>query len=191
MKEKHVDKVMKIQRLCYEPCYRDGRQFYSDRTRLFPAGNAALFVPEEAPVSFSPTAPGSSKRRKKKETSPYKMCGYILVQPFEKGSINDVNDLTELEKFLDKREKNGNPTPTENECIYVQEIAIHPDFQGRGLTRPLVEFTENVARQHGYRWMSLVALETALPFWKRNGYTLVKRINYEGHTCFYMEKCLN
>lgn len=191
MNEKHIDKVMKIQTLCYEPCYRDTRQSYVDRARLFPEGNAVMFVPEEPTSSSSPTAPGSSKRRKKKAASPFKMCGYILAQPFDRGVINDVSDVTELAKWLEAKKKSGNHTPSDDECIYIHEISIHPDFRGQGLTRPLVEFTEKLARQHGYRWMSLVALETALPFWKRTGYTLVRKVDYEGHTCYYMEKCID
>jgi len=77
MEEKHVDKVLKIQRKCYEPCYREAKQSYLERIRIFSAGNASLFVPEVSPLSSSPstlpstTSPASTKRRKKKRSNSF------------------------------------------------------------------------------------------------------------------------
>lgn len=189
MNEKHMDRLIKIQSLCYEPCYRDSRQAYVDRTHLFPEGNASLFVPTKFEESCSPS-PGSSKRRKKKEARSFKMAGYIITQPFNRGDVNEVNDTTEMTEWLEKH-KGATLSRGPEQCLYIHEIAVHPDFRGQGLTRPLIEFTENLARKCGFQWMSLVALSSAFSFWKRTGYTLVRELDYEGHTCYYMEKRLD
>jgi len=116
------------------------------------------------------------------------MCGYILAQPFLRGMINDVDEISSFEKILNERK---HLPRTEEDTIYVHEIAVHPDYRGRGLTQPLVEFTEKLARENGYQWMSLVSLGPALGFWKKTGYKVVRELDYEGHICFYMEKSLS
>jgi ribosomal protein S18 acetylase RimI-like enzyme len=100
--------------------------------------------------------------------------------------INDVNDVSALERFLQEKQTSF----SEDHVIYIHEIAMHPDFRGRGLTQPLIDFTEKLARKNGFKWMSLVSLGPALGFWKKAGYKVVRELDYEGHTCYYMEKAL-
>jgi N-acetylglutamate synthase-like GNAT family acetyltransferase len=54
----------------------------------------------------------------------------------------------------------------------VRFMAIHPDYQGRGLGRQLLYYMEEQARRLGARRLSLQARENAIPFYKSCGYTL-------------------
>lgn len=190
MTEDHVDDVLRIQRECYEPEYREDRQRYIDRIHLYPEGNVALFVPEPTTSAVSPSTPPSpsspaASKRRKKHSLRYVMAGYILLQPFYRGAVNDVNDVKEFSKWIAERD---HLPRTETDCIYVHEISVHPDFRGQGLTMPLTQYAETLARGDNFKWLSLVALGPALGFWKRTGYTLEREIDYAGHACYYMEK---
>lgn len=187
MGAEHLERIIKIQQKCYEPEYRDVPEAYVHRTRLFPPGNAVLLVPR--PREHSPRSPASSKKRKKKCDlgSDHKVAGYILAQPFLRGQTNDVSDVTKFAEWIQQR--SGLPR-TEQDCLYIHEIAIDPSFRGQGLAGPLVKYTEDLAQTYGFRRMSLVALAPALSFWQKFGYKLKQELNYGGHTCYYMEKRL-
>jgi len=191
MTEEHVHKVLKIQRKCYEPSYREARQSYINRIKLFPEGNVVLMVADPSAASCSPStppspcSPASSKKRKKKRSNGYKMAGYILGQPFYKGAINDVNDVDMFAGWIRDR---ANLSKTDADCIYIHELSIAPSFQGQGLTKHLVSYMDRLAGDQGFRWLTLVSLESAFGFWKRCGYILERELDYGGHTCFYMEK---
>lgn len=190
LREDHVDEVIRIQQACYEPEYREARQSYVDRIRIYPEGNIAIMVPDATAASISPstppspTSPAACKRRKKQPLG-WTMAGYILVQPFYKGLINDVNDVKAFSKWLEDR---ANLPRTESDCIYVHEIAVDPAFRGQGLALPLTDYVDSLARGANFKWLTLVALGPALGFWKRNGYILEREIDYAGHLCYYMEK---
>lgn len=190
LQEDHVDEVIRIQQACYEPEYREARQSYIDRIRIYPEGNIAIMVPDATAASISPstppspTSPASCKRRKKQPLG-WTMAGYILVQPFYKGLINDVNDVKAFSKWLEDR---AHLARTESDCIYVHEIAVDPAFRGQGLALPLTDYVDSLARGANFKWLTLVALGPALGFWKRNGYILEREIDYAGHLCYYMEK---
>lgn len=190
MTEDHVDEVIRIQQACYEPEYREERQSYVDRIRLYPEGNVVLMVPDPTAESVSPSTPPSPSspaacKKRKKHSLGYTMAGYILVQPFYKGAVNDVNDVKAFSKWIEDR---AHLPRTEGDCIYVHEISVHPDFRGQGLTAPLTDYADSLARGANFKWLTLVALGPALGFWKRNGYILEREIDYGGHTCYYMEK---
>jgi len=189
MQEEHLDDVLRIQRACYEPEYREDRQSYVDRMRIYPQGNVVLLVPDPTVTSVSPstppspTSPAASKKRKK--DAKWIVAGYILAQPFYRGAINDVNDVKLFSKWIDER----NHLPkTEQDCIYVHEISVDPALRGRGLARPLTDYVEQLGRAENFKWLTLVALGSALGFWQRTGYALVNEIDYGGHACYYMEK---
>lgn len=63
-------------------------------------------------------------------------------------------------------------TPLNEREIKMRQVAIHPDRQGQGLGRELVEFCEDEARKLGFVEMVLHARDTAVPFYLRLGYEL-------------------
>lgn len=189
MTEEHVDEVIRIQQACYEPEYREERQSYVDRIRVYPEGNIVLMVPDPTATAESPSTPASPSSppssKKRKTSLRYTMAGYILAQPFYRGAINDVNDVKAFSKWIEDR---ADLPRTEGDCIYIHELSVHPDFRGQGLALPLTDYSETLARGANFKWLTLVALGSALGFWKRTGYILEQEIVYGGHTCFYMEK---
>jgi predicted GNAT family N-acyltransferase len=56
------------------------------------------------------------------------------------------------------------------DTVKMRQVAIVPESQGQGLGRILVTFTENIARQQGYKTVRLNARETAVPFYARLDY---------------------
>lgn len=263
MTEADVDEVLRIQRLCYEPEYRELPESYTGRIRLYPQGNVIVEVPVSAATgdnddssecdyagdssddssdsdsdsendndndvsndcdhddtddddsdndqavpmiknqvtryspSGSPRCEEDVHSVKKRRvvgkpaavtTTKWRMAGYIQAQPYLREGINDVNDLTDLERWLA-----DHPTmelDPQRDVIYVHEIAMDPAFRGQGLTTPLTDYVQQLTADEGFPMITLVSLGPALGFWKRNGFVLCRELDYGGHTCYYMEKPL-
>jgi ribosomal protein S18 acetylase RimI-like enzyme len=77
--------------------------------------------------------------------------------------------------------------------LLVENIAIHPDAQGRGLGRALMGFAEQEAARRGFTRMALVtheAMTESRAIYGRLGYTEVDRRADDGYRRIYMEKPL-
>jgi ribosomal protein S18 acetylase RimI-like enzyme len=77
--------------------------------------------------------------------------------------------------------------------LLVENIAIHPDAQGRGLGRALMGFAEQEAARRGLTRMALVTHEAMTEnqaIYGRLGYTEVGRRTEDGYRRIYMEKPL-
>jgi predicted GNAT family N-acyltransferase len=64
-------------------------------------------------------------------------------------------------------------SPINSSVIQMRQVAIQPEFQGRGLGRTLVEVSERFAKNREYSTMMLHARESAVPFYERLGYRAV------------------
>lgn len=62
----------------------------------------------------------------------------------------------------------------------VRFMAVHPQAQGQGVGRRVLEYLEATARQQGLTEVVLHAREQAVPFYERLGYTVVA----PSHTLF-------
>ena len=77
--------------------------------------------------------------------------------------------------------------------LYVENIAVDPSAQGRGLGRALMEFAEQEAARHRLNRMALVAHEAVTEnqaIYARLGYTETGRWSEDGYRRIYMEKPL-
>ena len=77
--------------------------------------------------------------------------------------------------------------------LYVENIAVDPSAQGRGLGRALMEFAEQVAARHRLNRMALVTHEAMTEnqaIYARLGYTETGRWSEDGYRRIYMEKPL-
>lgn len=63
--------------------------------------------------------------------------------------------------------------PTNASRVQMRQVAVVGSLQGQGLGRRLVAYSEEVAREHGFREMWLHARESAVPFYERLGYRKV------------------
>jgi ribosomal protein S18 acetylase RimI-like enzyme len=77
--------------------------------------------------------------------------------------------------------------------LYVENVAVHPDAQGRGLGRALMSFAEQEAARRGLTRMALVTHEVMTEnqaIYARLGYAEVGRRAEDGYRRIYMEKSL-
>jgi ribosomal protein S18 acetylase RimI-like enzyme len=77
--------------------------------------------------------------------------------------------------------------------LLVENVAVHPDAQGRGLGRELMSFAEQEAARRGLTRMALVTHEVMTEnqaIYARLGYTEVERRAEDGYRRIYMEKPL-
>jgi ribosomal protein S18 acetylase RimI-like enzyme len=77
--------------------------------------------------------------------------------------------------------------------MYVENIAVDPGAQGRGLGRALMEFAEQEAGRHRLSRMALVTHEAMTEnqsIYARLGYVEIERRTEDGYRRIYMEKPL-
>jgi ribosomal protein S18 acetylase RimI-like enzyme len=77
--------------------------------------------------------------------------------------------------------------------LYVENVAVDPVAQGRGLGRALMEFAEQEAARRGLNRMALVTHEVMTEnqaIYARLGYTEIERRTEDGYRRVYMEKPL-
>ena len=82
-------------------------------------------------------------------------------------------------------------TPVDADVVKMRQVAVAPEFQGKGVGKLLVAASETLAQSAGYRLMTMHARETAVPFYERLGYATVGA-RFEEVTIphFKMEKSL-
>lgn len=54
-------------------------------------------------------------------------------------------------------------------CLYLHDLAVHPDCIGQGLGPRLVQHALHAATQ-GMAWSALVSVQSSQPFWQALGY---------------------
>jgi|SRR5688572_31416816 len=56
--------------------------------------------------------------------------------------------------------------------VRLRQMAVLNDLQGKGIGRALMGFAENLARDRGYKIMSMHARKNTLPFFEKMGYQI-------------------
>ena len=56
------------------------------------------------------------------------------------------------------------------ETVRLRQMAVLNDLQGKGIGRALMNFAENLARDRGYKTMSMHARKDAVGFYEKMGY---------------------
>jgi len=77
--------------------------------------------------------------------------------------------------------------------LLVENVAVHPDAQGRGLGRALLDFAEREAARRGLTRMALYTHEVMTEnhaIYAHLGYTEVERRAEDGYRRIYMDKTL-
>lgn len=59
------------------------------------------------------------------------------------------------------------------ETVRLRQMAVLNDLQGKGIGRALMNFAENLARDRGYKTMSMHARKNAVGFYEKMGYKIV------------------
>lgn len=58
------------------------------------------------------------------------------------------------------------------ETVRLRQMAVLNDLQGKGIGRALMGFAENLARDRGYKILSMHARKNAIGFYEKMGYTV-------------------
>jgi N-acetylglutamate synthase-like GNAT family acetyltransferase len=76
-------------------------------------------------------------------------------------------------------------------AVRLRQMAVPNNMQGKGVGRALMIFAENIARDLGYKRLSMHARKTALGFYQKLGYSVISP-EFEEVTIphFIMEKVL-
>lgn len=78
--------------------------------------------------------------------------------------------------------------------LFVENVAVDPAFQGRGLGRRLMAFAETTARERGLSSIRLytnVHMSENFPFYLRLGYVETARVHEDGYDRVYFMKALD
>lgn len=63
-------------------------------------------------------------------------------------------------------------TPHDTDLVQLRQMAIQPEFQGKGVGAAVVAFAEKTARERGFSRLMMHARDTVIPFYEKNGYTI-------------------
>lgn len=63
-------------------------------------------------------------------------------------------------------------TEIESGTVKLRQMAVLDGLQGKGIGRALMNFAENVARDAGYKKLTMHARKSALGFYEKLGYTI-------------------
>ena len=106
----------------------------------------------------------------------------ILRKPWKQhpGSEKEESDKNSIHRMLIDS-KNGNALAVgrlhfnSNDEGQIRYMAVNNDAQGRGLGTQMIVELESIARKESIKWIILQARENAVPFYKNNGYEIIKK----------------
>jgi predicted GNAT family N-acyltransferase len=64
-------------------------------------------------------------------------------------------------------------TRTDAKTVRLRQMAVHKKLQGKGIGATLLNFAENLARDHGFTKLTMHARKVAMGFYEKQGYKAV------------------
>ncbi|MEJ7587920.1 MAG: GNAT family N-acetyltransferase [Ferruginibacter sp.] len=64
-------------------------------------------------------------------------------------------------------------TNMNNHCVRLRQMAVQKNMQGKGIGESMVTFAENLARDKGYKTLSMHARDSAIGFYEKYGYKVI------------------
>ncbi|MEO5888908.1 MAG: GNAT family N-acetyltransferase [Ferruginibacter sp.] len=58
-------------------------------------------------------------------------------------------------------------------CVRLRQMAVQRNMQGKGIGESMVTFAENLARDKGYKTLTMHARDTAIGFYEKYGYKVI------------------
>ncbi len=104
------------------------------------------------------------------------MAGYVFLHPAD-------DDRTDYEAA-------GWAQRGDEQCLFIHDLCIDPDFQGQGLSLIGARHVETVTRERGFQKIIGVAIEGVQEFWEKQGFTMVRPYRYNGEPAMFMEKVI-
>ena len=99
----------------------------------------------------------------------------ILRRPlglgFDSGELETERDNMLIGAFEEEQMLGCCMLVEENrETVRLRQMAVLNDLQGKGIGRALMSFAENIARDRGYKTLSMHARKNAIGFYEKMGY---------------------
>lgn len=63
-------------------------------------------------------------------------------------------------------------TKIDNTRIRLRQMAVQKNLQGKGIGESMISFAENIARDKGYKILTMHARDTAIGFYEKYGYVV-------------------
>jgi predicted N-acetyltransferase YhbS len=60
----------------------------------------------------------------------------------------------------------------DNETVRLRQMAVAPNLHGKGIGASIINFAENIARDKGYKTMTMHARDSAIGFYGKFGYSI-------------------
>ncbi|WP_254514575.1 GNAT family N-acetyltransferase [Novosphingobium sp. G106] len=86
-----------------------------------------------------------------------RMLGYLIAYPWTARSAPPLNSLVQA-------------LPNDAEVLYLHDLALLREAQGKNLTRIIIDRLADQARRDGWRAIALVAVNDATAFWAKAGF---------------------
>jgi ribosomal protein S18 acetylase RimI-like enzyme len=85
------------------------------------------------------------------------VVGYLISHPYIRDKSAPLNTLI-------------HEIPETPDTWYIHDLAILPEFRGRGMVRPVLEDIKALALSHGIKELSLVSVYGTEVFWTKMGF---------------------
>ncbi|HRY31649.1 MAG TPA: GNAT family N-acetyltransferase [Bacteroidales bacterium] len=105
------------------------------------------------------------------------LAGYLFSHPYLLNQVKPLNSQLYL-------------TGEEN-CLYLHDMAISPDYRGMGLAKRLFERFLFTSEKIGFESQRLVAVQNSAEFWGRFGFRQNDFVNASGYANGYYMQRLN
>ena len=63
-------------------------------------------------------------------------------------------------------------TPRDTTLIHLRQMAVRPDYQGKGVGAAIVDFAEKTAKERGFKRLMMHARDVVIPFYQKCGYSI-------------------
>jgi GNAT superfamily N-acetyltransferase len=95
------------------------------------------------------------------------MIGYIFFHPYKNHTVKPLDSGLVLTGAED--------------CMYLHEIAILPQYQAQGIPGRLIDAFDEVSVQYRMNEQSLVSVQGSMGFWTKKGFEVIREINEGGY----------
>ena len=113
----------------------------------------------------------NSKEYKQMVDLRYNMLRKPLGLSFSEADLNEEKNNIHIGCFDDdKLEGCCMLVPKDNNTIQLRQMAVVSGLQGKGIGHVLMQFAENIARDHGYKTVSMHARKNTVGFYEKMGY---------------------
>jgi ribosomal protein S18 acetylase RimI-like enzyme len=101
------------------------------------------------------------------------IIGYVLSHPYPQDECPDLNTVIK---------------EIPSDSWYIHDVAILPEFRGRGAATFMVSILKRIAIDAGFNQMTLTSVGGADTFWTRQGFVRAEHPTTYGETAIFMKQ---